>query len=203
MELCKEGYGEDAGTLTRALFETAVNILYITQEYSNKRATMYWEHEWVLRKILYESNFELINDAQNITTEMINEVMDNAKEIILKYKGEGLDVKGLNWSGKSIKKMAEEVGLKSAYDSVYAQFSDIAHSRVSARNEYIREDETVFIVDTGPSERLLEIVLVSSFHFFLLIVGCWDKVQNLDIKSQLEALNLRYDTLVTEFNKHQ
>lgn len=200
LELCREGFGEDAGILTRALFETAVTVLYITREDVTKRATQYVEHEWVLRKLLYECNFDLIKRSGSISEETIQEVMTKAKEVIEKYKKEGLDVGGFSWSGLSTKKMANEIGLESAYNSVYAQFSDIAHSRVSAASSFVKEDTGGLLIDTGPSERLLETVLVASFHFMFLVITAWDKTLKLGLKSKLDALLKRYEKLVKQIN---
>lgn len=197
LNLCMDGYGEDAGVLARTLFELAVNLLYLNKEDSTNRATMFGEHEWVLRLKLLDSNLELIKSSGKMKEERIDEIRNKVDELITKY---GKKFKR-SWSLLETKEMAKEVGLEGAYNSVYTQFTDIAHSRISSASEYVREDSAGLVIDIGPGENLVPTVLVSAFHHFLLIVDSWDIRFSLGLDNNLSDLSKRFDEVVSKLSE--
>jgi len=53
--LNERGLGQDAGILTRSLFELMVTALYIDRDNTGKAAKRFFDHDWVMRLNMYDN----------------------------------------------------------------------------------------------------------------------------------------------------
>ena len=72
-----------------------------------------------------------------------------------------------NWSGKSIKKMAEDVSLKGDYYMVYGQISEMEHTGPSSVRKYLDDSQKgETFVNIGPRDKDIDQVLLTALQYF-------------------------------------
>jgi hypothetical protein len=192
--LCEEGYGEDAGQLTRGLFELLVSLKYMNRNDATKRAEMYGSHELVLRLQLWNSNKTLVLSSGKVTEKDFEELETKVKELIALYGGEYERY----WSCKSIYSMAAKVRLLSVYNSVYGEFSDYAHSRVTSAKGYVREEPGFgLVIDMGQKDYMIDRVLISACHFLLMVIDVSNNVFDLKLNESLVKYNQELELLMS------
>jgi len=106
---------EDARALLRSLIELAINLRYISKE-PEKRALLYSEYAYVVwwrrmkdaKKISSEHSLPPPEDKP----EVADELRKNHEGVKANYRGRG---RKPTWSGLSVKRMAEEVGMAADY----------------------------------------------------------------------------------------
>ncbi|MDP2676208.1 MAG: DUF5677 domain-containing protein [bacterium] len=204
--LCRHGYGEDAFMLARTLFELGVMSSYILQDSSEKRLMRYMEHDWVTRKEMYDyvrSKDELLCqlnkqiEAQELNQNVLEEVEREYKRVVAEY---GFKPK-TGWSNKSIAQMAEAIGRKDMYATVYRLQCMVSHTNARSMNEYVKEDpEGGVIINIGPNEDLTEKTLVVAFDLFRMIIEDADTILKWDQKDVLESIYKRYVEEVGNLN---
>ncbi len=131
--LAQRGYGPDAGVLARSLLELAINAAWISKDWPG-RALFYLEHERVeVRKYqrLQAKGYgrDQVARQKAIETVAIEEQRKGRRKTI---SGEST-----YWTGKSLRKMATEVGLSHWYEVVYSVYSDMIHSAVVTARDYV------------------------------------------------------------------
>ncbi len=94
----------------------------------------------------------------------------------------------IRWSGKSIKKMAEDVDLSNEYEYFYRASSNMVHTNAMVINHYIDFKEDVMICEHGPSETSLQLVFDSSIKYFICILDIVDKSFKLEFEEQLAEI---------------
>jgi hypothetical protein len=192
LDLCREGYGEDASILLRSLFESAVNAGYLIKEDVENRSTMFLEHEEVTKYMLFKSNKELLLKSDTKTEGDYEEMRKNVQSLCLKYGPNFYN----NWSCKRLEEMASEVGLDKPYLAMYPLYADIAHSRISSARTYISEDSSGLTIDTGPKDELISESLVSAFHYFFNIITVWNSVFELPLEEKLTKLQKEFNEYI-------
>jgi hypothetical protein len=131
------GYGIEAEILGRSALEGLINLLYISKENCEERATLYIEFEHMLAKsfsdrvIRWPDIFEEFNlaDRQKEIETQFNRVKSNYPD---KYF----------WAGKllrqgRLREMAKEVGLQWYYDFIYWFGSNQMHANARSAMEYM------------------------------------------------------------------
>jgi len=193
--LCKSGSGQDAAILTRSLFELAVTVSYILNDVTDNRIERFMEFDWVIRQTMcgYLKSKPKLNEKLQREAEKrkvsIDKIIQKAEEVQKKHKYD----KRKGWSDKSIKGMAEEVGLGDLYLTAYRLFSNLHHSAVSTINEYLNIDKDGAIeIDSGPSSKWVEQSLVGAFHFFGIIIEKWSEYFHLGLNDELKILTDKY-----------
>jgi len=196
--LCRHGYGEDAGILLRSLFEIAVNAWYIKD--NEELAKRYGDFiEIHVHELLEDLTFEFVRER--ISEDKMRERRegyDKAQEMH-KYKGR------ISWSGKTLKVMAEEVGLSEGYSSVYVLMSQLNHTTAGAMLDYIQTDKqtdkggSVSGVKLLPSDNLIREVLLSAVPPMLNIVKQWHKQFNLGIEAKIMEIDSRLIELQAKY----
>lgn len=192
LELCKKGYGEDAGIILRSLQEGLINVLYILKEDSEKRAERYLHFEVVTRKELMDrihKNSETFAEYGEIPPEKRKEINREFHEYQKKYgkiKKDEIKVDRINWSGKKIKDLATSVGMDWDYNFIFYSLSHVAHSNVKGTLEFLKNDIIKYATIVGPSENYIARALVTSYNYFLNIVKKWCEVFGLDKSKEIQ-----------------
>lgn len=193
MILCDKGFGQDAAILVRSLFELAVMTLYIHQDKTEERARRYLSHDWVLRKKMYkyvqgkESIRKVMEEDPRHTPEHLQEIEENAKSA-----QETFEYYHFDWSDKKLIDMADAVGMKDVYETVYRLQSQLAHNATRSMNEYIFEKDGGFVHETGISDKWIDEALVAAFHFYYLIICTWNESFKLGMDQSIDDLAKRY-----------
>lgn len=185
--LAAKGFGEDAAVLSRSLVENATNLLYISED-PDTRTDLYLEYEYVARnryvQMLEASGYLDIDAGSQAARERLRDLYEMVRQ---RYPNEFL------WSGKSVRFMADEVGLGSHYRYAYKYFSDVAHAGPSMVNQVLQPgEEAGFIrVMFGPDENLIAAALVWSCDLFWRVLAKNNEVFGLYFEDRLRELAVR------------
>ncbi|MDD5147799.1 MAG: DUF5677 domain-containing protein [Candidatus Daviesbacteria bacterium] len=205
LTLCRQGQGENAAMLARSLFDLLITLLYILKDPTSYRLQRYADYDWVIRQNVYEyakdvpDLIKLIEERGKNPKPQDNtpqEISYKAKSVQEKYKYKTY----LGWSDKSLSKMAEEVGRKGPYRTVYNIFSQFIHTAPRVVNDYVKEKEGKFLIETGPTDNFVEEVLVASFDFFISILQKFDELNGELLKVKILDVEKRYLQKVNDIN---
>ena len=206
--LCKEELGEDAFILCRALFETEITCKYILKDETNYRLDRFFDYNWIneLEKIKMNQDhyLNLITKNKNYALKYFEEckkTISIACKVRNKYK-----YKYWGWSDKRIKGMAEEVGEKSYYETLYKTQSYFIHSSSNTMHLCIdSKSQSLFWIDNA---------LVCAFYLYssILVIANrylndnpkkFDKDFSSMIKYHAQTLKMDYEIKYGEgsFNK--
>lgn len=165
--LCRNGMGEDALILSRSIFEISLLIEYIFKDPTDYRAKRYFSYDWVQRKKYYTYLITSPNAKKYLRAEDIQAVKEIKRDAA---KAQRRYNYGSTWSDKSIRKMAEDVGLLDLYQTAYGIQCDLSHSNPRAMNDYFKDENGQLILDSGPSDNLVKESLVTSFGSYYHIL---------------------------------
>lgn len=177
IELCKKGFGEDAGIILRTLFELDVLVKFVLIDKSDKTAKLFAEYESLEREKMYNSNnipeirdlMKLRKNYQEIIDQMKIDAT-NAKENPLRLDKNG-KLKAATWSGKTYEEMAKIVNLNDSYNIAYRLFSQLTHSSPRIVSFYLKDSRDGIIEPKEyPSEDWISECLVKAFDFLFDIV---------------------------------
>lgn len=195
LNLCEEGYGEDATVLVRTLFEIMINNLFILKDKSEETAYRYLNYDWVLRKKMFDyakSKPEIVSNMNERNGKVeadriIKEIEEQYKSVQEKYK-----YKGNRWSSQNIADMAEDVGRGDAYKTIYRLQCQFSHTLIRVMNDYAKENVGGgLLFSVGISENWVEQNLVATFDFLSNIYTSFCDHFDLE-KEQLKQLVDRY-----------
>jgi hypothetical protein len=136
------GNSADCGLILRSIFDLLVQMLYIEKE-PELRSLLYSRYETsAYVRFLKEARDNFPSEGKDYDEKIL------AQEDALKFFHEKIreidpDLKISDrptWSGRTMKKMAEDVNLKSSYQTIYWDLSGITHSSSSASRLFIRVD---------------------------------------------------------------
>jgi hypothetical protein len=201
--LCEQGYGEDAFTLARTLFELMVNFAYITQSDSDENLFRYVNHEIVPRKKMmnyikskpdlakqFQERLALKTDADFV--KFIQNVDQEYDRLITLYdKSYKKD-----WSGKNIAQMASEIGREDAYATVYRLQCSHSHADISGISSNSSVDSGGLTLDMEVSERWVAETLVVAFDFFFHILTEVNTQLGWGLEDALKNIEERYTIVV-------
>lgn len=200
--LSEKGFCQDAGILTRSMFELSITASYITQDETGKIVERFFDYDWIMRANMYDSVSkdaiykEKINKKDS-AKEIIEEVLTKAEEIRKKYP----DMTDIRWSNKSFKKIARKVGRLDAYKTAYSLQCNLSHPNPRNINDYFTESEGRLEVNSGPDDKWISESLVATFDFFFHIISDWNEEFGFGLKSKLDDLTKRYSVKIKEINK--
>lgn len=182
--LCEKGNGQDAFMLVRTLFELMVTVGYIFNKDTEERTKMYNGYDWVLRDKMFR-NISNNKQAQKLLKERNSGIdFDEMEQKAKTHK----ETYGNSWSGKSIEKMAKEIGVGQLYKTLYALGSQLTHSAPRSANDYmkVKDDEVELL--TYPSEIYVNESLVGCFFCFYHIIQQLNEILELGIGKELREL---------------
>lgn len=193
LHLCRLGYGEDAAILIRTLLDMAVNYIYLLKDKTGKRIIRYFEYDWYQRgsmykkygatkdEIVYEIKRRELNPGPHAAT--LEDILHQYDRVKKEY---GFTDKG--WSDKNLADMAREVGMLELYKSVFKLQSNFSHTSPRAINDYIKYEDEVYIVQTGPSYNWIEQNLISCFDFFHQILTAFNGSVEAGFKKEIDTI---------------
>ncbi len=199
--LCRQGYGEDAFVLARSLFEIVLDVTYILKEDTEKRLCRYLDFYWKAsssrigefsKNLPSETSGELIFDRESI-----EKIYDKAAQVQEKHKYDRTE----NWLNKKDWEMAEELGMKDDYDTIYKIMCGFAHTDISALLMFTdldnKENPTISFL---PSNKHVKEVLLFGFEFIFKIVTYWSELLAIPMKQELCLFKGDYEELSQLYN---
>ncbi|MBI5410965.1 MAG: hypothetical protein HZA21_03135 [Nitrospirae bacterium] len=173
--LCVHGQVDSATILARVLFEISVNLLYICKE-PLEHSRLFFEYDSVASKGILDKLIKTVSDPERLRA-------IKSAESGLAAESERLKVNYPNrwrWSGKTIKQMAEEVGLGWHYDHIYWPQSNLAHPSPTIMGRYLSVNAKEIVIGAQFTDDDLSLVWLSSCRWLITIL---DKVNTLfDLK---------------------
>lgn len=166
--LTENGFGEDAAVLIRCQLELLINFLYMAKEDQKKRAEKYIYYCYILAKKYWDK----LPDT-SLFHKIIKEISkEKLKEMIKEYENHKKlypDKRG--WAGKSVEKMANDVGLKYEYIFIYSIYSNLVHSNVHSHNYYmeIKNDNPTYKI--GITKNLVKTIMGENCGILLEILS--------------------------------
>ncbi|MBL7130383.1 MAG: hypothetical protein ISS45_03120 [Candidatus Omnitrophica bacterium] len=177
-ELCKLGFGEEAGIIVRSMTSTFIDLAYISKCGKKALAKRWVRFDWIIKgqKTEIAEMMDKLCKVPSLKGEELKKWEKRKKEIHAQIDKFRKDYKSeqtkYDWSGYSIKTKAEKTGkgTKLLYHTVYRYNSDIEHSNATALDKYIDDDTPKKIQFLSePSESHVEENLRESFNVFLRI----------------------------------
>ncbi len=167
--LCSEDFGEDAGSLMRSLLESRINFSYLIKE-PKKNGLLYRRYGVVERLATHEL---IRNIAANLGEDsfdwMVDETahMEASKELDEKLRQIDTDYGKKKqkefdcvhrWSGKSLRKMAKEIGphMLDQYEQVYHMLSSYVHASPQWIMNFAVAKGDVIILDLRTKEEVMK-----------------------------------------------
>ncbi len=199
--LSEKGFGQDAGILARSIFELAITTLYIVKDDTKKLVERFFDYDWIMRAKMYDSVsadtlYKEEFGRKDPSGTGIGEVFGEAEKVRRKYRG----ISNINWSDKSFKNMAKEVGRLDTYKTAYYLQCNLSHPNPRNINDYFAELEGRLEVNAGPDDKWIPESLVATFDFFIHIIDAWNEEFKFELKPKLEDLVKRYSIKMREIN---
>ena len=182
--LAMHGYGQDAGILLRSFLNLVINACWISKDPA-ERVAQFTEYDWILRSRCPGRSADdlarLTDEARRQVAAIDPEIEKKACEAKQKYK---YGPRG--WSGKTIEKMAAEVGLRQSYENAYRLLSNLEHSNSRSTIAYLEQEAGTCQFNVGPGPEYVREVLATSYILLTELFALADTVLGLDLAQVLE-----------------
>ena len=177
-ELCKLGFGEEAGIIVRSMTNAFIDLAYISKHDKKVLSERWARFGWIIKgqKTEIAEMMDKLCKVSFLKGAELKKWEERKKEIRAQIDKFRKDYKSeqtkYDWSGYSIKTRAEKAGkgTKLLYHTVYRYNSDIEHSNAAALDKYIDDDtpkKIQFLSEPGESH--IKENLRESFNVFIRI----------------------------------
>jgi len=200
-ELCKLGFGEEAGIIVRSMTNAFIDLAYIFKCGKKVLSERWARFDWIIKgqKTEIAEMMDKLCKVPALKGEELKKWEERKREIRAHMDEFRKDYKSkvkYDWSGYSIKTKAEKAGKgpKLLYHTVYRYNSDIEHSNAAALDKYIDDDtprKIQFLSEPGESH--VEENLRESFIVFVRIAEIFFEQFGLeDLKKEIGELTKDY-----------
>jgi hypothetical protein len=175
--LCVNGLGEDAATITRRLFEVALQVEFLSSDVTSReeRGEQYIAHFW--------HNATEIAIAVNLSADRRKWWEDQYNLHKKRLRFDKNNRPAIFWFGSNFRKIAEDLGIENTYDADYRLLSNIAHC--SARGFLMKMDGATAQIN---SDSFIEAVLVYGTKYTLCVAQRWNEHFALMDETTLEEI---------------
>lgn len=200
--LCKSGYGMEADSIVRSMFEDLVNLTYIFNETKREtRARRYIEHINVQQFFMLEYVKNKRKLKKKFSWDIYQKRLKAKNQFYKRYKRPDK----YKWSGYTFKELCEKTGCGWEYDVFYNLASQHPHSQPIVLNQLVSAKiDDVLTFSAGPSTKNQEINLIGAFDMLRRIIEVAAKFfgkQELIIA--LDSLKDKLNKSVGQINKEQ
>ena len=156
--LCRMGFGQDALTQLRVMFEALIDFGYMRVD--KRRVKDYTDfdlyYKLKLGRKLDKHKIKVEQEKWEARQKELQTKWNKVKQRFTYQNPKGKEVVFSRWSGKDLRAMAEEIDLGKAYDYFYTYASGFVHSMAASANDYVlgREQDSV-VVEVGASETMI------------------------------------------------
>lgn len=166
--LCKSGYGMEADSIVRSMFEDLVNLTYILNETKrDTRARRYIEHIQVQQFFMLEYTKNKRRLKKEFPWDIYKAKLKAKNQFYKRYKRPDK----YKWSGYIFKELCKKTGCSWEYDVFYNLASQHAHSQPIILNQLVSarvDDVTTF--SAGPQTKGQENNLIGAFDMLRRIM---------------------------------
>jgi hypothetical protein len=186
--LSVNGLGEDAATITRRLFEVALQVEYLSSDVTlrEKRAEQYIAHFWHNAREIAAA----VNLPADRRTWWENQYSFHKKWLTIDKNNKPATF----WFGSNFRKIAKDLGVEDTYDADYRLLSRIAHC--STRGFLMKMHGTTIQIH---SDCYVEAVLVFGTRYALCVAQRWNEYFAIMDETRLEDIEDK--AIHFEFNK--
>jgi hypothetical protein len=197
--LCNSGYGMEADSIVRSMFEDMVNITYILNETKREtRARRYIEYIQVQQFFMLDYAKGKRRFKKDFPSEVYNSKLKSKEKFYKQYKIKDK----YKWSGYTFKELCKKTGYSWEYNVFYNLVSQHPHSQPIVMNQLISsqiDDITTF--SAGPQTKGQENNLISSFDLLCRIMEVASKhFDKHDLLTELNVLKEELGKIISGTN---
>jgi hypothetical protein len=188
MALAVNGYGNDAMKVARSMFEGSVEVAYLRlhPELVDDYIDFPSIPRWQLYEYFVSTNPECVKHIPAGRVDAMRHEFELTASRFRNKKGALLG----SWCRKSLRKMAEDVGLGGWYPVFYTRASGMEHLDMSGIEAQKSRD--MFEVEVAPSECCVKEALTVGFNFTFRVLCDFDDAANLGFKGSLGTVKDSY-----------
>jgi len=200
--LCKSGYGMEADSIVRSMFEDLVNLTYILNEIKREtRARRYIEHIKVQQFFMLEYTKNKKRFKKEFPWDIYQVRLKAKNQFYKRYKRPNK----YKWSGYNFKELCKKTGCSWEYDIFYNLASQHAHSQPIVLNQLVSakvDDITTF--SAGPQTKGQENNLIGAFDMLRRIMEVAAKYfGKTELLTELNTLKDELNKSVAHTNKER
>lgn len=194
LNLCRNGYGEDAQMLSRTLFDAYLIEGNVIEDETDATAWQYLNFdditrlkmfEYIKDKEIYQKELESRKNHPKPKQEDIETIELRKTQWLEEY---GKDFKYRWHVGKTTGDLAEALEMKPYFETAYNLQSQLVHSLPRTGDYYLRDDGQRLWLNVEPGEQAVDLALISSFNVFIGIVLGFNQHFNLGYEERVRAL---------------
>lgn len=179
LKLCNEGLADVAGILLRSLFEDYIQVKYINK---NKLGSLFINYLWISMKHEIDNAEKRIPESEIMNSQtyqanraLIYDKYDKYKCDYTKYFRKWYKISSwfkprkrlqFNWSGKSLFKMAKDVGERASYNTIVPFHSKHVHCDPHGLVGFLKGDEDSITIENSASKEGIDLILKVSTEIF-------------------------------------
>jgi len=184
--LVLNGYGHDAMKLTRSLYETELNILWLKEHPEDIRDFV--DYQIILRKHAHDTFDE--EQRQRLRPGLAEEILSEYKNVLPRFAtGRTKDRPRNEWCRVSLHERAKQAGMLELHHTFYRAVSSVHHGDIGGLLLQFDADGRM---DVAPSWRALDSALASGVASFVRCLVYFDEIATLGFKEDLERMTSDY-----------
>lgn len=208
LTLCRSGYGEDASTLVRTLFDMLTNLKYMLSFENDNMIHRYFSYDDVLRVQMLETSIKNNPKTQKMfdEREANPKPTDESSKVIRKRAREAKEIYGYQngWAPVNLADMSKKVGLQPLYDTVFRLYSQVIHTAPRVFNYYLHKNsDGGYTLDYNPSMLNVDDTLVGAFSTMFMILDTYCELTHAIPKDDLQKVFDDYIEIVDQINKSE
>jgi hypothetical protein len=194
MSLSQNGFSEDADMLARTLFDAYLIIASVLKDDSDDTANQYIRFDDEIRTKMYgtlkskdsfKEYFEERRNNPNHSDESVEEIQSRAEEWKKLYSNNFWN----KWHhDKSLGKLATDLDMHHYYETAYQLQTQLSHSFPRVMDKYLIPNKDNYKMQTKPTDKFIDLTLVSTFNIFVFIVMRCDEHFDNKHRSKIEQL---------------
>ncbi len=194
LNLCRNGYGEDALMLTRTLFDSFLIIGNVLEDKTDSTAWQYLHFDDITRlkmfdyikdKEIYRNELETRKKHPLPRQEDIEDIAIREVRWLEEY---GKEFKYRWHAGKTTGELAEALEMTPYFKVAYNLQSQLVHSLPRTGDYYLTDDGKRLLLNIEPGEQAVELALISSFNIFVGILDYFNRHFVLGYQEQMQTL---------------
>jgi hypothetical protein len=200
--LCKSGYGMEADSIVRSMFEDLINLSYILNETKREtRARRYIDHIQVQQFFMLEYAKSKRRFKKEFPLDIYQARLKAKNQFYKRYKRPDK----YKWSGYSFKELCKKTGCSWEYDVFYNLASQHPHSQPIVLNQLVSTKiDDVLTFSAGPQTKGQEINLIGAFDMLRRIMEVAARFfEKQELVTELDDLKDELNKCVALINKEK
>lgn len=210
--LSENGFGEDSAQLTRSIFETYINALYILKFDTGDKVRLFSEYNLVdhfdqLKKLKEKINEKpILEEYERVILQYDEKEIDEIRKFrdkkIKEYKAKnqaGINKK--SWSLVTTRQMAVETDNEKLFDQIYWQISQISHPHGKGLENYFENKDKMTLFNDSPSSNWVSESLIFSSDIFMRLLVIINECFNLNLNKRIDFFRQEFGDILNQAEK--